>query len=227
MKLHYLALLTFLAAPLSLADGHKEPPPSIDGGYLGPEVYEKLEAVESSTGRMVRRWVGPKLSFANYQKVLVAPVIFHPEPPEDAQINQENLEAARAYFTLKMKERVGHVLLLADEPGPGVLQIQPAITGVDIKTQGMKGYEVVPVAAIMGGLKAATGNRKRDVRIFVEAKVTDSVTGEIIGAAVERTKVESLKNKREELELDHMQGKLDGLAEEARVTLEQLLQAQE
>lgn len=197
---------------------------SIDGGYLGKEMYEKLEDVESSSGRMVKRWIGPRFSFANYKTVLIEDVIFHPEPEEDAQIKKENLEAARAYFTLKLKERVGGILTLADEPGEDVMRMRVAITGVDITTQGMKAYEVVPVAALFGGVKALTGNRKREVRIFIEAKLSDSLTDEVIGAAVERTQTESLKNKREQLELDHMQGLLDGLADEARLVLEAHLQ---
>ncbi len=218
-------LLTVIFSSAAWTDEHATQASAVSGGYLGEEIYQKLEDVESSSGRMVKRWIGPKLSFANYKTLLVEDVIFHPEPKEDAQIKKENLEAIRAYFTLKLRERLGDIFTLAEEPGAGVMRIRVAITGVDIKTQGMKGYEVLPVAAVFGGVKALTGSRKREVRIFIEAKVSDSLTDETIGAAVERTAAESLKNKREELELDHMQGNLKELADEARLVLEGLLEA--
>ena len=45
-------------------------------GFLGgDEVYERLEKVEVRDGREVYRWIGPKLSFANYKSVLVDDVV--------------------------------------------------------------------------------------------------------------------------------------------------------
>ena len=184
-------------------------------GYLGPEVYKKLEDVETRDGRKAKRWISPKLSFANYKKVLIKDVVFYPEPEASEQVSMETLYAVRGYITENMRKRFAEVLNVTDQPGEEVLSIQLAITGVEVKTEGMKAYEVVPVAAIFGGLKAVTGNRDRDVIVFAEVDMSDSITGETVGALVRRLEGEELKGKKEQLQLQHMQKNLDSAIEGA------------
>jgi hypothetical protein len=184
-------------------------------GYLGPEIYAKLVDVEIKDGRKTKRWVGPKLSFANYKTVLIEDVILYPEPEPGPQVSQETLDAVTRYSTEKIKEKIGEVLNLASEPGPGVLRVQPAITGVKISTEGMKAYEVMPVAAIFGGLKAMTGNRAQEVILFVEVKLSDSETGEVVGAAVRRLEGKKLKGKKDQLQLEDLAETLDTATDDA------------
>lgn len=191
-------------------------------GFLGDEVYAKLEPVEIRKGTVAQRWVGPKLNFANYKSILVDDVVLYPKPQPGPQVNAETLKAIQDYVSEKLTMKVGSVLNLADRPGSQVLRLQVAITGVEIKTEGMKAYEVVPMAAIFGGLKAVTGTRDREVRVFVEAKFTDSVTGELVGAAVRRIEGEKLKGKKDQLSLEDMQENLDSAADDAKNTLDKV-----
>jgi hypothetical protein len=191
-------------------------------GFLGDEVYAKLELVEIRKGTVAQRWVGPKLNFANYKSILVDDVVLYPKPQPGPQVSAETLKAIQDYVSEKLTMKVGSVLNLADGPGSQVLRLQAAITGVEIKTEGMKAYEIVPVAAIFGGLKAATGKRDREVRVFVEAKFTDSVTGELVGAAVRRIEGEKLKGKKDQLSLEDMQENLDSAADDAKNTLDKV-----
>ncbi len=177
--------------------------------YLGADVYALLHEVETHDGTKVKRWIGPELSFANYKQVLIEDVILYPEPQPGPQISQETLDEVRAYLTEKLKIKVGAILKLTTEPGPQVIRMQVAITGVEITTEGMKVYEVMPVAAVFGGLKALTGTRDREVAVFVEGKLSDSVTGKMVGAAVRRLKGDKLKGTREQLKLEHLQDNLD------------------
>ena len=178
-------------------------------GYLGPEIYALLEEVETKSGDKVKRWVGPKLSFANYKKVLIEEVILYPEPEPGPQVSRETLDAVRAYLTMKLREKVDAVLNVVSEPGPEVLRMQLAITGVEVTTEGMKVYEIMPVAAVFGGLKALTGTRDREVLVFLEGKMSDSETGEIVGAVVRRLEGEKLEGTKEQLRMEHLQGNLD------------------
>lgn len=191
-------------------------------GFLGDEVYAKLELVEIRKGTVAQRWVGPKLNFANYKSILVDDVVLYPKPQPGPQVNAETLKAIQGYVSEKLTMKVGSVLNLADRPGSQVLRLQVAITGVEIKTEGMKAYEVVPMAAIFGGLKAVTGTRDREVRVFVEAKFTDSETGELVGAAVRRIEGEKLKGKKEQLSLEHMQENLDTAADDTKNIFEHI-----
>jgi len=193
-------------------------------GYLGTEVYEKLEEVETRDGRKAKRWIGPKLSFANYKKVLIKDVTFFPEPVPNEQVSMETLYAVKGYLTENLRKRFAEVLNVTDEPGPEILSIQVAITGVEVKTEGMKAYEIVPVAAIFGGIKAMTGKRDRDVIVFAETAISDSVTGEMVGAGVRRLEGEHLKGKKEQLQLQHMQEGLDSAIEGAQGLMSETLE---
>jgi hypothetical protein len=195
-------------------------------GYLGPDIYAMLEEVEAHEGFKVKRWIGPKLSFANYKKVLVEPVILYPEPEPGPQVSQETLDKVITYLTEKLSDKIGAVLNLSDEPGPDVLRIQAAITGVTVTTEGMKAYEVVPVAAVFGGLKALTGNRNREVIVFLEIKISDSESGEMVGAAVRRIEGEKLAGKREQLELEHLKGNLDSVGDDAESAIIHMMEEQ-
>jgi hypothetical protein len=59
---------------------------------------------------------------------------------------------------------MGAVMTLSNDPGPQTVRVQAAITGVEIKTEGMKAYEVVPVTAIFGATKALQSLHWRRVR---------------------------------------------------------------
>ena len=49
------------------------------------------------------------------------------------------------------------------------LILRAAITGVNAENEGMKWYEVVPVAAVVGGVTAITGHRDQDTTLFILA----------------------------------------------------------
>jgi O-succinylbenzoate synthase len=192
-------------------------------GYLGPEVYAMLEEVDIADGRKVKRWIGPKLNFANYKSVLIEDVILFPEPQPGPQVSQETLDAVKDYLTEKLQKKVSSVLKVAPGTGPEVLRMQTAVTGVKITVEGMKAYEVLPVAAVFGGLEALSGERDENVVVFVEFKLSDSVTGEMVGAAVRRVEGEKLKNAKDQLLLEHLQDNLDTVADEAQSTMSHVL----
>ncbi|MEM7305003.1 MAG: DUF3313 domain-containing protein, partial [Pseudomonadota bacterium] len=193
-------------------------------GFIGDEeVYARLKQVNTEDGSEVYRWVDPKLNLDNYNSVLIEDVTFFPAPQPNEQVSKEALDDITTYTTLLLKRKIGDVIPLAEAPGPGVLLIQPAITGVAIKTQGMKPYEILPVAAVFGVAKAATGNRAQDVYVRSEVKFIDSNSGELMGAAVRRIDGERLKGKKDQLELEDMQMNLDHSTTEAATFMEQVV----
>ncbi len=56
--------------------------------------------------------------------------------------------------------------------------MKAAITGVSASNEGMKWYEVIPVAAIVGGVSAVTGHRDQSTELYVEAVLLDPATNE-------------------------------------------------
>ena len=143
-----------------------------NSGYLGDDkTYQQLQEIELRSGLKAKRWLGPGLNFANYQMVMIDTVQLYPEPQPGPQVSAEVLEQIRGHLTEGLRQKVGSVIKVVDDAGPKVLRVAAAVTGVSIKTEGMKVYEVLPVAAIFGGAKALTGNRDRDVKVFIEVKL--------------------------------------------------------
>ena len=191
-----------------------------NSGFLGDDsVYNKLEKVELEGKSKGKRWIGPKLAPANYTSVLVEDVILYPAPEPTDQVSAETLAQISQYLSQSLRQKVGDRVKLADASGPGVLKMEPAVTGVLVKTEGMKAYEVVPVAAIFGAAKAATGTRDRDVKVFIEVKLVDSQSGELVGAILREAEGEDLKGKKDQLTLDDMRDSLDGMTDDGSAHL--------
>ena len=185
-------------------------------GFLGDDsVYAQLEEVELHKKVKGQRWIGPSLNISNYQSVLVDDVVLYPEPEPGPQVSAETLDQIRDYLTTELKKKIGATLTLADAAGPGVLEIRGAVTGVAVKTEGMKAYEVIPVSAIFHGIQAAAGKRDRDVHVFLEARLVDSQSGELVGAVLRRVAGEDLKGKKDQLTLKDMQDSLDQVSDDA------------
>lgn len=220
-----VGILGLLLLPTSSAWAAEENLEDVSG-YLGPEVYKKLEEVEIRDGVVARRWIGPKLSFANYKKVLIEEVVLHPKPEPTPQVSEETLDKVTDYVTLKLVDKIGAILELTFDPGPDVVRVEAAITGVEITTEGFQTRELVPVAAIFGGIKAITGNRNQDVLVFLEVKITDSVSGEMIGALVRRIEGKQLEGVRDELQLEDLEESLDHASSDGQAAIKGMIETE-
>jgi hypothetical protein len=217
-------VLALAFAVSAVAEGEREGKAATNSGFLGDDsVYARLETVKLANGGEAKRWLGPSMTFSNYQKVLVDEVIMYPRAEPGPQVSQETLEAIQAYLSDGLRRKVGAAVSLATEPGPGVLRMQTAVTGVAIKTEGMKAYEVLPVAAVFGGLKAASGTRDMDVHVFAEARFVDSQTGELVGAAMRVLEGRDLKGKKDQLQLEDVKDSLDDATDGTSAVLADVL----
>lgn len=216
--------LSLLHSHAALAD-KKDTKPA-NSGFLGDDaVYSQLEEVTLHKGVTGKRWLGPSLNLANFQSVMVEDVQLYPEPKPGPQVSAEVLEQSTQYLTRQLRNKVGSVLNLADAAGPGVLRMETAITGVSVKTEGMKAYEIIPVAALFGAAKAASGKRDRDVLVFVEVRLIDSASDELVGAAMRQIEGEHLKGKKDQLNLDDLKGSLDQATDDASKALSTVFKA--
>lgn len=216
-----IAFLVLLALP-AVADDENRIPRS---GFLDDATYDRLELVNIPNDEAARRWLGPNLNFANFKTVLIEPVVMYPEPEATDQVSVETLQAISDYSTELLREKIGAVLTLAEAPGPGVLRVRGALTGVSVTTEGMKPYEIVPVAAVLGGFKALTGKRDRDVWVFFEMRFEDSVSGELVGASFRSVKGDQLKGKKDQLSLEDMKESLDTVTDDGSEAFDQTMKA--
>lgn len=157
--------------------------PEVEGsGFLRD--YSSLQESKDAQGKTIRAWVSPKLTPANYDAVLVEPLVFYPEPRPSEQVSAEALQQILAYSNDILKRSLSERFKVVDRAGPGVLRIRAAFTGVVAQGEGLKPYQYVPIAFVVTmAARAATGTPQRAF-ILVETEGTDSVTGELLGQRI-------------------------------------------
>jgi Protein of unknown function (DUF3313). len=146
--------------------------------------YSRLTETKDNEGRTIRTWVSPKLTAANYNAILLDPLIFYPEPRPNDQVSAETLQQILAYSNDTLKRSLSQRFRMVDRPGPGVLHLRVGFTSVASQGEGLKPYQYVPMAFVATmALRTATGTPQRAF-IVIEAEGTDSVTGELLGERV-------------------------------------------
>lgn len=188
-------------------------------GYLGD--YSKLKKTKDVLGNEVLRWKSPKLDSQSYTKIILDNIVFYPKPKTTPQISKDVLIQIRGYANEALKREVSKVLPLTNQPGPGVLRIRAALTGVATAAEGLKAYEYIPIAAIAAGITTAAGGRDREAFIIIEFELLDSRTGKRLAMSVSKRKAEKLlKDDKQQLSLEHMRKVIDDGADQTRMLFE-------
>ncbi len=187
-----------------------------DSGFLRD--YTRLEAGKDSKGVPIRNWVSAKFTPANYNALLLDPIVFYPEPQPSEKVSAAELQRMLAYVNEVYRQAVSKRLNLVDRPGPGVVRLRIALTSVAAKEEGLKPYQLVPLAflATMAS-RAAKGGAPQRALIIVEAEATDSTTGELLASRVRVGTGERLAKAAnvDVVTLDAVKPILDELAEDA------------
>jgi len=184
-------LVAVTATLISCASTQKEIDPKTE--FSGFHVdYSQLTL--HNDGRYI--WVSEELKKGKYKKIMLETVTVY--PPE---LLKDNKNADLILQTVKELDKafaasISKEFELVKKPGKDVLQIRSALTGEKSEMLGMTGWEVLPVAAVVGGVMAATETRPRIVQIVFESEGLDSITKERVymvvrkgGATLENRKV--------------------------------------
>ena len=181
-SLSIILVVTFLGAcaPSQQARGVKTT------GFLGD--YSKLQPGGKGDPALI--YLNPKTDFRAYDKFLMDRVtIWRGEnsnlddvPERDLQ----NLALLLHVKVIKVLKREGFTRV--KEPGPGVMKIRAAITEAQQSSVAMDMFTtVLPVGRILsGGKKLATGTNSFVGKASIEGEITNSQTGEVLGAMVDR-----------------------------------------
>jgi hypothetical protein len=165
--------------------------------FLGNEVCAKLQATEAP-GRFSGaamggaaapaglRYVNPAAQWNRYAKVLLQPVTFW--AGSDSKVPPEDQHRLVDYFYQTLEKDLATHFQLVRAPGAGVMTIQVALLDAESATPVLRTISmVVPQARALSTLKyIATGTYAFIGSATAEIKVVDSLTHEVLGAAVER-----------------------------------------
>ena len=152
-----------------------------DSGYM--KDYSKLKMVTDSKGVERRVWISEKLTRENYKAVLLDPVTFYPKEQPNEQVSLSALNDISAYIDAALRETVTASLPTAPAAGPGIARVRVALTAASVNKD-LKAYQLIPVAFVFTMAKRAAGASEYPVKLYVEAELTDSVTGEVLSQMV-------------------------------------------
>lgn len=160
-------------------------------GYL-PN-YSDLTQAADPDGETFLRYINPKLNPANYSAIIVDPVVFYPKADPTEQVSQATLDQIRGYGTTCLRQAIASRVQVVDAPGPGVVKLQVALTGVASTAAGLKPYQYVPQAFIISMAVNAVAGAPQQSKLLVEAIGTDSVSGEVLSKVIRTHTGERLK----------------------------------
>ncbi|MBL4890202.1 MAG: DUF3313 domain-containing protein [Candidatus Lindowbacteria bacterium] len=146
------------------------------------------------------RWIGDELKAGNYKQLIIDPVTMSPLPEDLNADQQARLNDLFATFNQILLTELSSKISVVNTPGIGVARLLPTFTSIASSTQGMKAYEVIPLAALIGGIKAATGTRGKEVELWLEAKVVDSQTNELLARIVRKGTADQANRKQATVE---------------------------
>ncbi|OCR23501.1 lipoprotein [Pseudomonas syringae] len=174
--------------------------------------YSQLKQEKSPSGADVMRWIDPQLNLAKYTNAYIEPSQFYPKPQATDKIPQSTLQGITRYYDQALKRELGKSLPIAASPGPGTIIIRPAITAVTSKTQGLKPYEVIPIALVAAAVSTASGIRDQETTIATEAAFLDADTNKVIAQVVRKGSGSPLESSAQVMKPDDVKAVLDGWA---------------
>lgn len=174
--------------------------------------YSRLKEAKSPSGAPVMRWIDPHLDSKAYTSVYIEPTQFYPEPAPTQQIPASTLQGITRYYDQALKRELAKSLPLASGPGPGVIVVRAAITAVSSRTEGLKPYEVIPIALVAAAVTTAAGSRDQETDIATEAVFLDGGSQKVLAQVVRKGTGEPLENTSTVMKPQDVKNVIDGWA---------------
>ena len=154
-------------------------------GFLGD--YSLLrKGAEGEASLIYRKYDNDHAKWRSYTQVLLEPVQIW--KGEHTELNKEDAEYLAKIAWSRLDEELRKDYTMASNTGVGVLRIQAAVTeaGASFPVLDLITTLYPGTRLISEGKRWASGTESFVGAASVEAKVTDSQTGEVLGAAVDR-----------------------------------------
>ena len=153
-----------------------------EGILVNPDIFQK------GTGdQALYRYVNPAFNIKQYTKIMIEPVLIYKQAELD-QSEQENYQKLANNAFVFLNQELASQLTVVTVPGPDTLRLQLAIVDAD-SSKPVRNLlsSVMPIGIGVSILKyGATGKQSGVGEITAELRVTDAVTGQLVGAAYDR-----------------------------------------
>jgi hypothetical protein len=155
------------------------PPPS---GFLGSDYSLLTPPAEGSGQKAMLAYTNMNANFTSYNAIIIAPVTYWAD--NDSTLSASDQQILCNYFYDKLIEEFGKNFRVVGEPGPGVARLSVALTDAGSATPVLRTIAViVPQARVLSLIKQGlTGTYSFVGSATGEAKLTDSVSGQLLAA---------------------------------------------
>ncbi|MGE8178036.1 DUF3313 domain-containing protein [Pseudomonas fluorescens] len=186
--------------------------------------YSNLQEVTTPSGEKAMRWVTPSWNPNAYNTVAFKHLELYPAPKPNERVNRQTLDQLQTYMTDSAKSTLSQKYRVVPDvqsapAGSRILIVRAAITGVTASNEGMKWYEVVPVAAAIGATQAATGHRDQDTELYIEAEMIDASNGQTVAKVARKVFGEQLKNASQQVTANDFKAALKKLTSDMQAFL--------
>jgi Protein of unknown function (DUF3313) len=132
------------------------------------------------------RYVNPAAPWTKYNKVLLEPVTFWGD--DKTKISAKDQQMLCNFLQEQLYDQLGKKFQMVNEPGEGVMRFQVALVDAESATPILRTVSmVIPQARLLSSLKfLATGTYPFIGGAQAEAKMTDSVTGQLLGEWIDK-----------------------------------------
>jgi hypothetical protein len=167
--------------------------PSLQARKIDKEELQKTVLVDRSIlekgkeGQALYRYVKPNVDWKKINKIIMDPVIVYQEAALDAETRdnyQKLANNAYVYFT----KALGNDFTLVTTPGPDTVRIQFAIVSAKKSSPTINFLStILPVGMAISAVSyGVTGEPMAVGDVTGEMRITDSQTGELLGAALDK-----------------------------------------
>ena len=162
------------------------PPPPAPTGFLGNDYSLLTPPAEGSDQKAMLRYVNPNVNWGSYNKIMIAPVTFWAS--DVSSVSAADQQALCNYMYTVLQKDLGRNFVIVDQPGPGAIKFSAALTDATSAVPVLRSVSVVvPQARALSVIKmAATGTYAFVGSAQGAFKLNDSVTGQLLGAAVDK-----------------------------------------
>jgi hypothetical protein len=192
-------------------------------GFL--KSYDGLQETTSPSGVKVLRWKAPGFKPSDYSTVVFERLELYPSPKPNERVDLKTLQELQSYTTESAKQALSQNYWVVSDTkeirnGERALILQAAITGVAASNEGMKWYEVVPVAAVVGAVQAASGHRDQNTELYIEADLIDANTGAPVAKSVRKVFGENLKNASQKITANDFKTAITAMTSDMKASLQ-------
>jgi hypothetical protein len=214
MKLSSGAIIVTLA----LLAGCKSTPEAPQTGFLGD--YSQLQPAPDREGVML--YIDRSADFRPFTKLMFDPVQVLVTPaPDQPPVPPEVVQRIGGQFQQSLRGALAPTYQIVDHPGPDVLRVRSAITGLQAARPEAGAMDYLPIKALYNVGREAAGAGPRVVEMKAEIEVLDP-SGKRVAAATTTRKGDQKLPQGEQITWESLQPITDYWAKNFRTRLDEL-----